>query len=63
VAANKRLANYIDVARNSQRSMLVINEINRLYNLSTRKFDEIQKLIHTPMAALNFADPDRPEIF
>ncbi len=43
--------------------MLVINEINRLYNLSTRKFDEIQKLIHTPMAALNFADPDRPEIF
>lgn len=62
VAANKRLANSIDVAKNSHRAMLVKKEIDQLDLLSTREFEEIQNLILPPMAALNFADPDRPEV-
>jgi hypothetical protein len=60
--ANARLKSAISVARNSHRTMLVRMEIDRLDLNSTREFEEIQKLILPPMAALNFADPDRPEV-
>lgn len=60
--ANARLKNSISVAINSHRTMLVRTEIDRLDLDSTREFEEIQKLILPPMAALNFADPDRPEV-
>lgn len=62
IDANNRLGNSIKVARNSLRAMLVRKEIDRLDLNSTREFDEIQKLLLPPMAALNFADPDRPEV-
>ena len=60
--ANLRLKNSIDAAMNSHRTMLVRTEIDRLDLHSTREFEEIQKLVLPPMAALNFADPDRPEV-
>ena len=60
--ANLRLKNSIEAAANSHRTMLVRTEIDRLDLHSTREFEEIQKLVLPPMAALNFADPDRPEV-
>ena len=60
--SHAKLTLFIRAARNSYNTMKLHNESIQLDMEQTRDFDEIQALTLPEMAAINFADPEHPEV-
>lgn len=60
--ANKRLATSIEAAENSHKTVMLQKEIVALEETHLREIADLQALTIPELAAVNFADPEHPEV-